>query len=451
MNGPALDPPTPSRSLLFRSALAAALGGMLFGFDTAVISGTTQDLTDTFHLTRFLLGVTVSSALVGTIFGALGARFPADRYGRRLTLLALAVLYLISALGCGFAFNWPALILFRTLGGLAIGGSSVLGPMYIAEISPSRWRGRLVGLFQFNICTGILLAYLSNYVLSLFSLGAAEWRWKLGASAVPALGFGLLVFAIPESPRWFAARGMDRLALDILGRLGDSAPAEHLREIRESLARERRSKADRLFVRENRFPIFLAITIGIFNQLSGVNAILYYLNDIFQQAGFNRVSGNLQAIAVGATNFLFTLIAMTVIDTLGRKRLLLIGAAGTAVCLGGIASVFLTQSHYRALLYLLIAFIGFFSFSQGAVIWVYLNEIFPINLRAAGSSLGSLTHWLMNAAVSLVYPIVAAHSGGEAFAFFCTIMVVQFIVVLVYYPETKGASLEELSDRMTST
>ena len=440
LNGP--------RTLLTISAIVAAMGGLLFGFDTAVISGVTHSLMLTYSLSPGTLGLTVSSALVGTILGATFAGFPADRWGRKWTLMGLATLYLISALGCAFAWNWYALVVFRVIGGLGIGGSSVLGPMYIAEISPPKWRGRLVGLFQFNICTGILLAYLSNYLLGLAALGSFEWRWKLGVSALPALAFGLLVLTIPESPRWLVRQNREMEARNVL-RVIMGAECDILLS-QMILARDAEEEAsdDRLFSMAHRLPIFLAVSIGAFNQLSGVNAILYYINDIFAQAGFDTVSSNLQAVAVGATNFLFTLLAMSMIDRLGRRRLLIIGAVGTAACLGGVASIFFTGVHQNLLVWLLIAFIGFFSFSQGAVIWVYLSEVFPTSVRAKGASLGSLTHWLLNALVSGFYPIVAAKSGGKPFAFFACMMLLQFIVVSFYYPETKGLSLEEMQARI---
>jgi len=432
----------------FRSALVAAMGGLLFGFDTAVISGVTHGLTVAFHLSPARLGVTVSSALLGTIIGALIAVYPADHLGRKRSLFVLACLYLISALGCALAWNWDALVLFRVLGGLGIGGSSVLGPMYIAEIAPPKSRGRLVGLFQFNICSGILIAYLSNYLITLGSLGDAEWRWKLGVSAIPALIFGALALTIPESPRWLMGRGRESEALAILQVIGHDEYEDLIRQRACSRDSTENKPRNALFSKKYRRPIFLAISIGMFNQLSGVNAILYYINDIFARAGFNAISSNQQAVAVGATNFLFTLVAMSVIDKFGRKPLLLIGAAGTSVCLAGTASILLFHVHQALLVWLLVGFIGFFSFSQGAVIWVYLSEVFPNDVRAKGASLGSLTHWSMNAIVSGVFPIVAAGSGGKPFVFFSAMTVLQFFVVLICYPETKGVALEDMQTKL---
>jgi MFS transporter, SP family, arabinose:H+ symporter len=425
----------------------AALGGLLFGFDTVVISGTTQSLTELFHLTPLSLGVTVSSALAGTIVGSMLAGIPGDAYGRRDSLRILAVLYLISAIGCGLAWNWAALVTFRVIGGLAIGGSSVLGPMYIAEIAPAKYRGRLVGLFQFNVVFGILLAYLSNYLIGTLKLGEAEWRWKLGIAAVPAAIFLVMLFGIPRSPRWLVKKKRIGEAREVLRITGEENYAQELQDIVTSIDAEHHA-GDTLFNGRYGLPIFLAVSIAMFNQLSGINAILYYLNQIFAQAGFNKVSSDLQAVAIGATNLLFTMIAMTLIDKVGRKKLLLTGAVGTAACLAGVSYVFLSHRHEGLLVWLLVAYIAFFAFSQGAVIWVYIGEVFPNRVRAAGQSLGSFTHWLMAAIISLGFPAVAAKSGGYPFVFFSVMMAVQFFVVLAWYPETKGITLEEMQKKL---
>ena len=432
-------------AFLFKSALAASLGGLLFGFDTAVIAGATRSLTGLYQLTATGLGITVSSALAGTILGAMFAGLLGDRYGRRDGLRVMAVLYMISALGCAFAPGWYALIFARFIGGLGIGGSSVLGPMYIAEISPPRWRGRLVGLFQFNIVFGILLAYMSNFLIGTLGFGDAEWRWKLGVSAVPAALFLSMLYTIPRSPRWLVKRQRLDEARQVLRASGVANYEEQLREIAESLGS--RDRSEPLFVRKYRFPIFLAITISLFNQLSGINAILYYLNDIFDRAGFSKVSGDVQSVVIGFTNLIFTVIAMSVIDRVGRKVLLLAGAAGTSVCLGGVAAIFFTGKHENLLVWLLVGFIACFAFSQGAVIWVYLAEVFPTSVRGKGQSLGSFTHWVANALISGIFPLMAAASGGIPFVFFAAMMVLQFFVVFAFYPETKGVSLEALRIR----
>jgi SP family arabinose:H+ symporter-like MFS transporter len=433
---------------LLKSTIVAALGGLLFGFDTAVIAGTTHALTVAYRLSSGSLGFTVAAALLGTIFGAMLAGIPGDRYGRRDSLRGMAVLYLISALGCAFAWDWYSLVIFRFVGGIGIGGSSVLGPMYIAEIAPAKWRGRLVGFFQFNVVFGILLAYFSNYTIGLAQFGAAEWRWKLGVSAIPAALFLLMLFTIPRSPRWLVKKRRVSEARDVLRLTGEPNFEEELQDIVTSIDAEHGHGDEALFSRKYRIPIYLAISIGAFNQLSGINAVLYYLNDIFRDAGFSQVSGDLQAVAVGATNLLFTMIAMSVIDRIGRKTLLLAGSVGTALCLAGVAVIFASGSHENLLVWLLVGFIASFAFSQGAVIWVYLSEVFPNRVRANGQSLGSFTHWFMNALISGLFPLVAKASKPAPFAFFAGMMVLQFFVVMLTYPETKGVTLEEMQKKM---
>jgi SP family arabinose:H+ symporter-like MFS transporter len=434
-------------STLLKSTVVAALGGLLFGFDTAVIAGATQALKALYHLEPFWLGFTVASALVGTVIGAMLAGIPADRYGRRTSLRGMAVLYVVSALGCAFAWSWSALVFFRFIGGLGIGGSSVLGPMYIAEIAPAKWRGRLVGFFQFNVVFGILLAYFSNYVVGTIGFGDAEWRWKLGVSAVPAALFFVMLLGIPESPRWLVKKGRTDEAREVLRLNGQENFEQELKEIVESIGAEHVT-SDALFTAKYRVPIFLAVSIGMFNQLSGINAILYYLNAIFEHAGFSKVSGDLQSVAVGATNLLFTVFAMSVIDKLGRRTMLLVGSVGTGCCLAGVATIFLIGRHENLLVWMLIGYIAFFAFSQGAVIWVYISEVFPNRVRAKGQSLGSFSHWIMNALISWTFPLMAASSGGYPFVFFSTMMVLQFFVVLLFYPETKGISLEEMQRKL---
>ncbi len=433
---------------LIKSTVVGALGGLLFGFDTAVISGTTHALTQTYHLSPGQLGLTVSVALWGTVVGALFSGVPGQRYGGRATLQVLALFYVLSALGCGLAWNWPALLSARFLGGLAIGGSSVLGPVYIAEIAPAEWRGRLVGFFQINVVIGILLAYASNYGIARLDLGAREWRWELGVAGIPAALFLALLLAIPNSPRWLATQARMEEALRALQQIGAPNPQGELDQIVRSLHLERAAKAEPLFSAKYRKPIFLAVTIGMFNQLSGINAILYYLNDIFAAAGFGKMSADLQAVAIGAMNLAATLFAMTLIDRVGRKRLLLAGAVGTFACLSGVSLIFLTHQHRQALVWLLVAYIAFFAVSQGAVIWVYISEIFPTRVRAKGQSLGSGSHWVMNAIISAVFPLLATSSGAYPFVFFAAMMAVQFFVVLFLYPETKGVSLEAMQQRL---
>jgi sugar porter (SP) family MFS transporter len=430
--------------ILLRSTVVAALGGLLFGFDTAVIAGTTAGLTTAFSLSPSSLGLTVAIALVGTVVGSVLAGIPGDRYGRRDSLRVMAVLYLISALGCAFAWDWYSLVFFRFIGGLAIGGSSVLGPMYIAEIAPAKLRGRLVGFFQFNVVAGILVAYLSNYLIGRAAFGPGEWRWMLGVSGIPALLFFVMLFTIPRSPRWLAQKSRLAEARQVLAMIGEENPEEELEDIVRSLDVEHGHGQEPLFEWKYRVPILLAIAIGMFNQLSGINAILYYLNDIFARAGFSKVSSDLQAVLIGFTNLIAVIIAMSVIDRVGRKTLLLIGSVGSAFCLAGVAAVFLSSSHENWLVWLLVGFIAFFSFSQGAVIWVFISEVFPTRVRAKGQSLGGFTHWFMNAIISWTFPVVASHSRGAPFLFFSAMMVLQFFVVLFKFPETKNITLEDM-------
>ncbi len=435
-------------SHVLKSTAVGAMGGLLFGFDTAVISGVTHALTLAYRLSPFMLGFTVSSALWGTVAGAMGAGLPGQRFGRRDSLRAMALFYVLSAFGCAFAWNLSSLIAFRVIGGLGIGGSSVLGPMYIAEIAPAKWRGRLVGAFQVNVVAGVLLAYLSNYLLRTLHLGAVEWRWQLGVSAIPALLFFFTLFLIPRSPRWLVTQGRIEEALQVLRSTEPEGAEAELEEIVASVHLERSGASETLFARKYRFPVFLAVSVGVFCQLSGINAILYYLNDIFALSGATALSGDLQAVAVGATNMAATLIAMSIIDRLGRKKLLLAGTAGLTVCLGAISTLFLTGKHLHWLVWLIIAYIACFATSQGAVIWVYISEVFPNRVRAKGQALGSSATWVANALISAVFPLMAKSYGAYPFLFFAGMMALDFVVVLFWYPETSGVSLEQMQRRM---
>ncbi len=420
--------------VLIGSVLVAALAGLLFGFDTAVVAGVTGDLSREMSLTPATLGITVSSALWGTLLGALVAGIPGDRYGSRACLRGLALLYVASGIGCALATGWGSLLVFRFIGGLAIGGSSVLAPVYISELAPPKRRGALTGLFQLNIVAGILVAYLSNSLIE-------GWRWKFGVTALPALLFFALLWTIPASPRWLALRGRADEARDVLRRVGSGDPEGDLSRLLAAAPHD----TGRLSWRRHKKPILLAVSLGMFNQLTGINAILYYLNDIFAAAGFGKVSADAQAVAVGATNLLFTALAMLVIDRLGRKTLLLIGAVGMAFSLTAAAAILWGLAEQALLLWVLLAFIASFAFSQGAVIWVYISEIFPTEVRARGQSLGSGTHWLMNALISGLFPLVASWSKGAPFLVFALMMAVQFIVVLLFFPETKRLTLEEIA------
>jgi sugar porter (SP) family MFS transporter len=434
---------------LTRATLTGALGGLLFGFDTVVIAGAIDALVKLYGLSPRDEGFTVAIGLVGTVIGALGAGHVGQRLGSRETLRITAALFLASAFGCGLAWSWPAFMLFRFVGGLGIGASSVLGPVYIAELAPAMWRGRLVAAFQLNVVFGVMVAYISNYVIRTMNLGATEWRWQIGVSAAPAIVFLILLFSIPRSPRWLASKNRDGEALEVLTLMGDPAPKAELDDIRAALEQEHAAAHEPVFRWKYRFPLFLAISIGFFNQLAGINAILYYLNFIFTAAHFSQISGYEQAMAVGATNFLFTLVGMAFIDKAGRKTLLLIGAAGCAACLAGVAWLFATNSHPGALLGFLVAFVAFFSVSQGAVIWVYIGEVFPTSVRAKGQGVGAASHWFMATVIAQLFPVVVhAMSTATPFIFFAIMTVVQFVVVLLFYPETKGQTLEALQRRL---
>ena len=430
---------------LLLSTAVGALGGMLFGFDTVVISGTQEQLMHVFQLSPAAWGQTVSIALWGTVAGALGAGSLGARMGGRNALRVMAALYVVSALGCALALNWPMLMIFRFIGGLGIGGSSVLGPVYIAELAPAAWRGRLVGTFQTMIVIGILIAYISNWYIDRLGLGAREWQWQLGVAVVPAIAFLFLLYTVPQSSRFLITQNSLGDALTVLREMGALNPEGELEDIRRSIQAESQQKNEPLFQSKYRIPIFLAISIGMFNQLSGINAILYYTNSIFTSAGLDRLSGFSQSIYIGLANLVGTVLGMLLIDQLGRKTLLLLGAVGTCISLACVGLIYSTHSHANLLVWCLVGFIGFFAASQGAVIWVYLSEVFPTRVRNKGQSLGATTHWVMNAIIAALFPIAAVKlSRAVPFYFFAAMMVVQFVVVLAMYPETKGRTLEQL-------
>lgn len=424
----------------------AALGGLLFGFDTAVIAGTTHALTVYFHLTALTLGITVSCALWGTIAACLFASIPADRFGGRESLRIVGIFYIVSAVGCALTNNWYAFLFFRFLGGIAIGGCSVFAPMYIAETAPAAVRGKLVSCFQLSVVAGILVAYASNYLIGRLHLGEIEWRVELGVAAFPALFFFAALSFIPRSPRWLVRKGRIEEAQRSLQTIGLSDSVREVERIQASLSPAYAGEVLSIFSPAARRPLGIALALGLFNQFSGINAILYYLNDIFAQAGFGYISSGQQAVAVGVANLVFTLAGMSLIDRVGRKPLLLAGALGMAAALGGVAAIFFRNTGQRFLLPLLVVFIAFFAASQGTVVWVYLSEIFPNALRDSGQSLASFWLWLLTAIVAGIFPSVAAFSSGSAFLFFCVAMLTQFFVVLWFFPETKGRALESVSD-----
>jgi len=431
-----------------RIALIAALGGFLFGFETAVISGAESTIQAFWQLDAFWLGFTVAASLIGTVLGSLIIGAPAQKLGRKKVLIGIALFYLLSAIGCALSSLWLLFVLFRFLGGIAVGASSVVGPMYIAEISPAKSRGRLAGMFQLNVVAGILVAYLTNYLLS--GLGEdLAWRYMLGVMALPAFIFFVLLQFIPESPRWLVINGRDEEAEKIFIRLGEPGAANL---IRQEHALARAGTKESLFNGKYNKPILYAILLAMFNQLSGINALLYYAPRIFEMAGFNKADAFQQSVYIGLANFLFTALAMTVIDKVGRKRLLLIGATGMVFFLGLTAIAFSDPSQAdQMVIFYLIGFIAFFAFSQGAVIWVFISEIFPNSVRSQGGSLGSFTHWIMAAIISWVFPIIVEGSplgGFYSFVFYSMMMFLSFLFIWRLMPETKGRSLEQIQEEL---
>lgn len=409
-----------------------------------------------FELTPFQLGFTVASALIGTIIGALYMGKPADRYGRLNVLYLLAILYFISALGSGLSWNWHSFLFFRFIGGLGVGGASVVSPMYIAEISPAKLRGRLVAVTQLNIVFGMLLAYLSNYIIADLNMGAIEWRWMFGVEAVPAGVFFILLFLNPRSPRWLVGKGFIDEAKLVLGKCGtDPDNIDHeIQEIQLSLDLEHHSTKESLFKKKYRVPIMLAVMIALFNQLSGINAVLYYAPHIFNMAGFGKSAALLNSMGIGGVFFIFTVAAMAVIDKMGRKKIMLVGTIGYIVSLGTIAWAFFTygteftEAGSRVVLLSVFLFVASHAFGQGTVIWVFLSEIFPNRVRAKGQSLGSTTHWIAAAVISWTFPLIAEISGGYTFAFYAVCMFAQLIWVVFVMKETKGISLEEIQKQL---
>jgi MFS transporter, SP family, arabinose:H+ symporter len=437
---------------LIKATMTGALGGLIFGIDIAVISGAIDNIVRHFGLSGVEQGFTVAIGPIGTVLGCLLGGVAGQRLGGRTALRYAAALYLLAALGSTLSVTWSMLLVMRLLSGLGLGSASVLGPVYITELAPAQWRGRLVGLFQMNVVSGILIGYTTNYLLRRAVLGEVEWRLMLAVAAVPAFVFFVLLFRIPRSPRWLAAKGQNVEALAVLGQMGAPNPAAELSDIQAALQSEHAQAHEPVFQWKYRYPLFLAITIGAFNQLAGINAILYYMHGIFAAAGFSSVSGDLQAILIGLANLVFTIVGMSVIDHFGRKSLLVVGAVGTAACLGGVAWIFNSNSHQSALLALLVTYIAFFALSQGAVIWVYISEVFPTSVRSKGQGVGSASHWIANTIISLLFPVLAHSFGqGTPFMFFAAATVLQLIVVGLFYPETKGQTLEQLQQQLVKS
>jgi sugar porter (SP) family MFS transporter len=430
---------------VFLWSIVIALGGFLFGFDTAVISGAEQAIQKYWSLSPIEQGLTISIALIGTIIGSLLGAVPSDKLGRRNTLYIIASLYLLSSLGSALSINWYFFLSFRFLGGLGVGASSVTAPIYISEIAPAEKRGRLVALFQFNVVFGILISYLSNYLIGLS--GHSSWRFMLGVQVFPSLLFLVLLKFIPESPRWLILKKRDvKKATDILTII-DSNTATSIVASVQAAAKE--DKADiqhsSLFSQRNKMPMILAILIAVFNQVSGINAIIYYAPRIFEMTGLGKSSSLLSTAGLGLVNFIFTLVAMKFIDKVGRRTLMFIGSVGLILTLGMVSYSFYAHLSGLAVPLYLFLYIAFFAVSQGAVIWVFISEIFPTQVRAKGQTLGSTTHWTMAAIITFVFPYLSEKvGGGNTFLFFAIMMCLQLLFVWKLMPETKGKSLEQI-------
>jgi MFS transporter, SP family, arabinose:H+ symporter len=436
-------------SRIFFWSLTSALAGFLFGFDTVVISGAEKTIQMLWALSPGLHGIAMASALYGTVVGSLIGGWPADRFGRKATLLWIGVLYFVGAVGSGLAPNVATFIAARVIGGLGIGISTVVAPMYISEIAPPKHRGRLAGMFQFNIVFGILIAFISNALLA--GIGENAWRWMLGVAAFPSLLYALFCIALPESPRWLLSRKGDReAALRTLQRaqpeLSKAEIAAQADTILTASAAE--GSSGHFWTKRLRKPIMLAILIAFFNQLSGINAILYFAPRIFELTGLGAKAALLQSIGIGLTNLVFTFVGLWLIDRLGRRTLLYIGSFGYIVSLGLTAWAFFTN-HLSMVPVCIFAFIAAHSIGQGAVIWVFISEIFPNRHRAEGQTLGSFTHWIFAALLTTFFPkMVSAFPPGYVFLFFAGMMVLQLIWVKTIVPETKGASLEQIQKQL---
>lgn len=427
-------------------AWVVALGGFLFGFDTAVISGAEKSIQQYWNLSAFEHGLTMSIALVGTIIGALFGSIPSDKLGRKQTLFLVAILFLIASVGTALAQSWLLFLLCRFLGGLGVGASSVVAPVYISEISPPHRRGRLVALFQFNIVLGILISYFSNYLIG--SATETSWRWMLGVQAFPSLAFVILIRMVPETPRWLILKAgkfdVAKSILKIIDPVGFENDYNKILRGHE-LDAEKRVK-ENIFQRKYKLPVMLAILFAAFNQLSGINVIIYYAPRIFEMTGLGTKSSLLSTVGIGLVNFIFTLVAIRFIDKVGRKVLMYIGSVGLIFSLGLVSYAFFAEdfASYTVIIGLLL-FIAFFAFSQGAVIWVFISEIFPNQVRAKGQTLGSASHWTMAAIITFVFPVLAEKlGGGITFLFFTIMMVFQLLFVWKMMPETKGRSLEDI-------
>ena len=439
------------RKLLFWSTVIA-LGGLLFGMDVAVISGAEQQIQQLWNLSDVLHGQALAAALYGTIIGALFGGIPAERYGRKKVLCWIGILFFIGSVGSALSHDVVTFMLFRFLGGLGVGASSVVAPMFISEIAPAKNRGKLVATFQFNIVFGILLAYSSNFLLS--NAGGDAWRWMLGILALPAALFVVLLYFVPESPRWLMVHKNDEAgARKILEVSDPDGVDEAIRAIQQEVAEDRKKASLSVFF-SKRFikPVIMATLVALFNQLSGINAIIYFAPRVFELAGLGKSAAFLQSAGVGLVNLVFTMLGLYLIDLLGRKKLMIIGSLGYILSLGAIAAAF--YFHYlggMVVPILVFIFIAAHAIGQGAVIWVFISEIFPNPVRSYGQSLGSSVHWIMAALITGVFPFFASNPAigpAKIFLFFMGMMVLQLLWVLIKMPETKGVSLEKMEEQL---
>ena len=428
-------------------SLIASLAGFLFGFDTVVISGADKKLQDLWQSSDAFHGtVVMGMALWGTVFGAIFGGIPTNKIGRKNTLLWIGILFFISAIGSAFANDPIVFAVFRFIGGLGVGASTIAAPAYISEIAPAKDRGKLVAFYQFNIVLGILVAFLSNYLLR--NTGENSWRWMMGVQAIPSFIYTLFIFTIPESPRWLLSKSRNDEAKDVLQRM---YPGDDVEELISEIHLDNNSAAanENIFLKKYRTPLILAFFIAFFNQLSGINAFLYYSPRIFQEAGLGESTALLSSIGIGATNLVFTLVGVFLIDRLGRKVLMYIGSIGYIISLSLVAMAFFLHWQGMAVPIFLFLFIASHAIGQGAVIWVFISEIFPNHLRASGQAFGSTTHWILAAIIPSLIPFLFSTIGpGVVFLFFAVMMVFQLVFVAVLMPETKGISLEELSKKL---
>jgi len=431
-------------------SVIAAIGGLLFGFDTAIVAGATRYFKDQFALTSLQEGWAVSVVLIGCMFGAGISGSVSDRIGRKRLMLISAVLFFVSALGCALPRTVVQFVVFRFVGGLGIGSASILAPLYIAEVSPARIRGALVSVNQMAIVTGILLAYFVNWVFA--GTGPSNWRWMYGMGAVPAVAFFLLLLRVPESPRWLVKKGRESEALDVLDRVNDpETAAVEVRRIRETIALEKGSVGE-LFKPGFRKPLIIAVVLAVLQQVTGINAILYYAPRIFERAGFERVSAIGQSAVVGAVNLIFTVVAIVLVDKVGRKPLLLAAAAGMGISQILIGSAFGSEAFSGYfILSLILVYIAFFSMAMGPIVWVILSEIFPTRVRGGAMAIATVFLWIADFAVTLTFPVIADRlNESAAFRFYAAMCGIAFFFILLVLPETKGKTLEDIEKRWLS-